>query len=140
MSKFRIGDRVRIVWSLDPEWGQPGEIGTIVDIEEGEEGDLHEVTGVGALYPSGEGWFHEASALALASDPTYTRDDLIRAIVGQQWAVAIALWAPIYHWNGEVGMSAMQWEHRTAQDFARMKPAAWIAGLPCAVDVVDGLG
>jgi hypothetical protein len=135
VSKFSIGDRVRIVWSLDPEWGQPGEIGTIVDIEEGEEGDLHEVTGVGALYPDGEGWFHEASALALASDPTYTRDDLIRVVLGQQWAVAIALYDhrgnnkkhSIPHYlMGDMGGD---WMKGAAED---------LADLPCAVDVVDG--
>jgi hypothetical protein len=127
VSKFRIGDRVRIVWSLDPEWGQPGEIGTIVDIEKGEEGDLHEVTGVGALYPDGEGWFHEASALALASDPTYTREDLIRVVLGQQWAVAIAL-------HDFVKMPEM--EHGI-----QVTGPTWQVGdLPCAVDVVDGVG
>ena len=51
---------------------------------------------------------------------TYTRDDLIRVVVGQQWAVAIAC--------------AM---------CARPNPAylaAVLAHLPSAVDVVDGLG
>jgi len=51
---------------------------------------------------------------------TYTRDDLIRVVVGQQWAVAIA-----------------------TMMCARPKPAylaSVLSRLPCAVDVVDGLG
>ena len=43
---------------------------------------------------------------------TYTRDDLVRAIVGQQWAVAIACW--------QGGMLSLR-----------------LADLPCAVDVVE---
>jgi hypothetical protein len=51
---------------------------------------------------------------------TYTREDLIRVVIGQQWAVAIA-----------------------TMMCARPKPAylaAVLERLPCAVDVVDGLG
>jgi len=51
--------------------------------------------------------------------PIYTREDLIRVVLGQQWAVAIAC--------------AM---------CAKPNPAylaAVLARLPCAVDVVDNL-
>jgi hypothetical protein len=53
---------------------------------------------------------------------TYTREDLIRAIVAQQWAVAIALLSP---WAGG-------WWILFGDCNAN------VAELPCAVDVVDG--
>ena len=56
---------------------------------------------------------------------TYTRDDLIRAVVGQQWAVAIALLRNL-RGDGRVNL----WP----------EVALDVADLPCAVDVVDGLG
>jgi hypothetical protein len=60
----------------------------------------------------------------------YTRDDLVRAIVGQQWAVAIALHDAIA-WSSD-------W-----QGGLRVKMAGAIsrrvASLPCAVDVVEGM-
>ncbi len=51
---------------------------------------------------------------------TYTRDELVRAIVGQQWAVAIALHHSFWGCIDDAG-----WSLR-------------IGNLPCAVDVVDG--
>jgi hypothetical protein len=58
------------------------------------------------------------SGWACPHRPIYTREDLIRVVLGQQWAVAICLMEnpPHYH-----PMST----HR-------------IGDLPCAVDVVDG--
>lgn len=50
----------------------------------------------------------------------YTRDDLVRAIVGQQWAVAIALHAGRYEIVWHTGEML-------------------VAYLPCAVDVVEGM-
>jgi len=51
---------------------------------------------------------------------TYTRDDLIRVVMGQQWAVAIACHFDNHFWVSIEGAN--------------------LADLPCAVDVVDGLG
>jgi hypothetical protein len=51
---------------------------------------------------------------------TYTRDDLIRVVIGQQWAVAIACHFDNHFWVSIEGAN--------------------LADLPCAVDVVDGIG
>ncbi len=50
---------------------------------------------------------------------SYTRDDLVRAIVAQQWAVAIACHFDNHFWVSIEGAN--------------------LADLPCAVDVVDGV-
>ncbi len=51
---------------------------------------------------------------------TYTREDLIRVVLSQQWAVAIACHFDNHFWVSIEGAN--------------------LADLPCAVDVVDGLG
>jgi hypothetical protein len=56
--------------------------------------------------------------------PIYTREDLIRVVLAQQWAVAIALHSSIYGANRIAGHS-QEWR---------------VGDLPCAVDVVDGTG
>jgi hypothetical protein len=66
----------------------------------------------------------ELAQVVVDSDPTYTREDLIRVVVGQQWAVAIALHSSIYGAKRIAG-HAQEWR---------------VGGLPCAVDVVDGVG
>ena len=89
----------------------------------------------------------------------YTRDQLVRAIIAQQWAVAIALWAPLY------SRSAREWQHRAdcglgpdetatddeVRDYVERNAERWayaytsdrqwapIADLPCAHDVVEGM-
>lgn len=50
----------------------------------------------------------------------YTRDDLVRLVIGQQWAVAIALHAGRY----EIVWHTVE---------------MLVAYLPCAVDVVEGM-
>jgi hypothetical protein len=50
----------------------------------------------------------------------YTRDDLVRAILAQQWAVAIAVHAGRYEIVWHTGEML-------------------VAYLPCAVDVVEGM-
>jgi len=89
---------------------------------------------------------------------SYTREDLIRVVVGQQWAVAIALWTPLY------AMGVLEWQHKAdcglgpdenatddeVRDYVERNAQLWayvyipkrewapLADLPCAVDVVDG--
>jgi hypothetical protein len=61
---------------------------------------------------------------------TYTRDDLVRAIVGQQWAVAIACHDDVTFrpaWQG-----AETWIDDAG-------PQRRLADLPCAHDVVEGM-
>ena len=57
---------------------------------------------------------------------TYTRDDMVRAILGQQWAVAIAC-----HALGPVP-GAETWIDDAG-------PQRRLADLPCAHDVVEGM-
>jgi hypothetical protein len=122
VSKFRIGDRVEILRSDDPEWGNVGEVGTVIWMD----GESVEVSGIGATLAAGRGWFHEPSSLRLVTpDPTYTREDLIRVVLGQQWAVAIALEA--------FAIDEMRYDY-----YFDETPFAAIGDLPCAVDVVDG--
>jgi hypothetical protein len=123
VSKFRIGDRVEILRSVDTEWGAVGEVGTVI----WQDGESVEVSGIGALLAAGRGWFHTADDLALdGGAPTYTREDLIRVVLAQQWAVAIACCDPIGWVLGESYTSDAG-------------PVRRIASLPCAVDVVDNL-
>jgi len=71
----------------------------------------------------GGSWFYSSQidpVVAMYCDPTYTRDELVRAIVGQQWAVAIACHFDNHFWVSIEGAN--------------------LADLPCAVDVVGGLG
>jgi hypothetical protein len=56
--------------------------------------------------------------------PTYTRDDMIRVVLGQQWAVAIALHGT-FHGIPLIAGHPQEWR---------------VSDLPCAVDVVDGVG
>ena len=55
--------------------------------------------------------------------PRYTRDDLVRAILGQQWAVAIALHSSIYGAKRIAG-HAQEWR---------------VGGLPSPDDVVTAM-
>lgn len=64
----------------------------------------------------------------------YTRSDLVRAIVGQQWAVAIALYNP--RGNSKETIPHRQMENYGG-DWVQMS-AEDLASLPCAVDVVEG--
>lgn len=66
-------------------------------------------------------FFAGAGFQEVPATKTYTRDDIVRAIVGQQWAVAIALHHSKWGCIDEAG-----WSLR-------------IADLPCAVDVVEGM-
>jgi hypothetical protein len=62
---------------------------------------------------------------------TYTRDDMVRAILGQQWAVAIACHDRVTFlpaWHG-----AETW-------IDDVEPQRRLASLPCAVDVVEWMG
>jgi hypothetical protein len=54
-------------------------------------------------------------------DRTYTRDDLVRVVIGQQWAVAIACHDEWGHLRSGAALTCA------------------MSDLPCAVDVVDGL-
>jgi hypothetical protein len=119
MSNFRLGDRVEIIKAYDKDFGAVGQIGTVVGLNDGS----IEVSGVGYPVTNGGGWFHAPESLRLAG-PTYTRDDLIRVVLGQQWAVAIAL-------AYQAGVMVM-----VVPD----EEAAAVGDLPCAVDVVDGIG
>lgn len=60
----------------------------------------------------------------------YTRDDLVRAIVGQQWAVVIAC-----H-DGVTFRPAWQGAETWINDDG---PQRRLADLPCAHDVVEGM-
>jgi hypothetical protein len=63
--------------------------------------------------------FLAAAGFELVPAPrTYTREDMIRFVIGQQWAVAITV---------------LDGEPTTASTLAKM-----LADLPCAVDVVGG--
>ena len=86
------------------------------------------------------------------TDPTYTREDLIRVVLGQQWAVACkhlvvsGLWSMDLEWPGRVliDIGCEPHHHRPKDN----EPVAWfflddgvgLQDLPCAVDVVDGTG
>ena len=35
----------------------------------------------------------------------FTRDDIVRAVLAQQWAEAIVCWAPLYAWAVDTGSS-----------------------------------
>ena len=60
----------------------------------------------------------------------YTRDDLVRVVIAQQWAVAIAL-------HYAIGWTSDWQEAETWIDDAG--PQRRVASLPCAVDVVEGM-
>lgn len=60
----------------------------------------------------------------------YTRDDLVRVVLGQQWAVAIAC-----H-DGVTFRPAWQGAETWINDDG---PQRRLADLPCAVDVVEGM-
>jgi hypothetical protein len=84
--------------------------------------------------------------------PIYTREDLIRIVVGQQWAVACnhlvvsGVWSMDLEWPGRVlvDIGCEPHHHRPKDN----EPVAWfflddgvgLHDLPCAVDVVDGTG
>jgi len=119
MSNFRLGDRVEIIEAYDKDFGAVGQIGTVVGLDDGS----IEVSGVGDPVLDG-GWYHAPECLRLVG-PTYTRDDLIRVVIAQQWAVAIALLAIANETDG-------------GRMYA-MAPRI-LSRFPCAVDVVDGVG
>ncbi len=102
-------------------------------------GGFAECTGRCATESCGKWWLYEGGSLveivgseAVAIEwctpechtKSYTREDLIRVVLGQQWAVAIALHSSIYGAKRIAG-HAQEWR---------------VGGLPCAVDVVDGVG
>lgn len=62
----------------------------------------------------GGAWWFAGQISPVVLVTTYTRSDLVRAILGQQWAVAIAL------------HRSLGWCH-------------YVGDLPCAVDVVEGM-
>ena len=71
-------------------------------------------------------FFAGAGFQEVPATKTYTRDDLVRAIIAQQWAVAIACrdcvpWSSLDPWIDNLG------------------PCHRLADLPCAVDVVEGM-
>jgi hypothetical protein len=108
LDDIKLGQRV-----LTPDCGE-GEIDAI-----GIHNPMVHVIGIGWYWPCD-----------LKPAPrTYTREDLIRVVVGQQWAVAIALHDGICfvpEWFG-----GDTWVEKSGQ-------SRRIADLPCAVDVVDG--
>ena len=61
---------------------------------------------------------------------TYTRDDIVRVVLGQQWAVAIALHDAIA-WSSD-WQGAETWIDDAG-------PQRRVASLPCAHDVVEGM-
>ena len=61
---------------------------------------------------------------------TYTRDDMVRAILAQQWAVAIAL---------HDGVTFLPAWHGAETWINDAEPQRRLASLPCAVDVVEGM-
>jgi hypothetical protein len=75
-------------------------------------------------------FFKSAGFQEVPTTKTYTRDDLVRAIVGQQWAVAIAC-----H-DGVTFRPAWQGAETWINDDG---PQRRLADLPCAVDVVEGV-
>lgn len=68
-------------------------------------------------------FFKSAGFQEVPATKTYTRDDIVRAILGQQWAVAIAL---CYQAGVMVYMVPDE-------------EAYAVGDLPCAVDVVEGM-
>lgn len=79
-----------------------------------------ELDGVWRILDHGERATANLAAQLTCVVTTYTRDDLVRAIVGQQWAVAIALHAGRYEIVWHTGEML-------------------VAYLPCAHDVVEGM-
>ena len=65
-------------------------------------------------------YFPSVEEVPVKDQRIYTRDDLVRAILGQQWAVAIALHAGRYEIVWHTGEML-------------------VAYLPCAVDAVEGM-
>lgn len=105
-------------------------------------GDFAECVGRCATKSCDKWWLYEGGSLVeivgseavaiewCTPDPptkSYTREDLIRVVLGQQWAVAIAC------------HDAIGW-HLDDPHMSDTGPVRRIASLPCAVDVVDGLG
>ena len=68
-------------------------------------------------------YFPSVEEVPVKDQRIYTRDDLVRAILGQQWAVAIAL---CYQAGVMVYMVPDE-------------EAYAVGDLPCAVDVVEGM-
>ena len=66
-------------------------------------------------------FFTGAGFQEVPATKTYTRDDIVRAIVGQQWAVAIAC---CDRWGTFSSVSYI---------------ANVVSKFPCAVDVVEGM-
>ena len=66
-------------------------------------------------------FFAGAGFQEVPATKTYTRDDIVRVVLGQQWAVAIAL---------HDAQGAETWIDDAG-------PQRRVASLPCAVDVVD---
>ena len=89
-----------------------------------------ELDGVWRILDHGERATANLAAQLTCVVTTYTRDDLVRAILGQQWAVAMCLMSPeAWAWAGDHGGSRVgqsDWNNR-------------LAALPCAVDVVEGM-
>lgn len=124
MKNFRIGDSVQILRSVEDEWGLVGQVGRVIRIDD--DGMAYEVTGVGESNTDGSGWWYCEEDLCLVGRAydrfAYTREDLVRLVIGQQWAVAIALHRGIGWWSDNNSTTL-----------------GYVGDLPCAVDVVDGV-
>lgn len=59
---IRVGDKVEIMATKDPQWGRVGEIGTVIRVD-GETDASVEVRGVGAPLSDDSGWFFGPSQL-----------------------------------------------------------------------------
>jgi hypothetical protein len=66
-------------------------------------------------------FFAGAGFQEVPATKTYTRDDLVRVVLAQQWAVAIACHHSTWGHIDECGMSVR------------------LSNLPCAHDVVEGM-
>jgi hypothetical protein len=79
-------------------------------------------------------FFKAAGFEVVPATRTYTREDLIRVVIGQQWAVAITVLdgEPTTAWDHSDD-SGMYLSPSYASTLAKM-----LAALPCAVDVVNG--
>lgn len=66
------------------------------------------------------------------------RDDMVRAIVAQQWAVACALLTPLRMIDLATGERFLSWCIWHPLPKGRRHDIEALAALPCAVDVVGG--
>lgn len=69
--------------------------------------------------------------------PVFDREQLVRLVTAQQWAVAIAFWADSYDWSIRTGAEPKIAEAEA--EWGMRRNGAYLAPKVCAVDVVNDL-